>query len=102
MQRLTRRRVALGAFFATAVALPAATAWPSLAAQAPGTVTTMAQMSARLTAAEPGDVVTMAAGTYRSGTMKVARSGTPGKPITIRAAQVGATRITGKARIDLA
>src|SRR3954451_4635675 len=108
MRRLTSRKSLLGAFFATAVAVPAAMAWPSLAAQLPDraaravSVSSVRQLSTALAAAAPGDMITVAAGRYTTGTIRAARSGTGAKPITITAAKTGGATIAGTAKFDLA
>src|SRR3954454_12007196 len=108
MRRLTSRKSLLGAFFATAVAVPAAMAWPSLAAQVPGraaravSVSSVRQLSTALAAAAPGDRITVAAGRYTAGTITAVRSGTRDKPITIAAATTGGTTIAGTAKFELA
>ncbi len=124
MERKTRRKIVLGVVFATAVAVPSAIAWPSLAAQTPAqtptqtpaqaaaqtptraprtvTVSSVQQLSAALDVAVPGDRITVAAGRYASGIIKATRSGTGDKPITISAASVGAAEIAGSAQIQLA
>jgi hypothetical protein len=108
MRRLTSRKALLSAFFATAVAVPTAMAWPSLAAQIPDrapravSVSSVQQLSTALAAAAPGDRITVAAGRYTTGTIRAARSGTKAKPITIAASKTGGTTIAGKAKFDLA
>ncbi|HEY5938725.1 MAG TPA: hypothetical protein VIU61_28935 [Kofleriaceae bacterium] len=48
-------------------------------------VTTVAELRAALQAAQPGDVITLAAGTY-AGSFALAASGTPTQPIVVRGA----------------
>jgi parallel beta-helix repeat protein len=108
MNRRLRRKMALGAATATALAVPLAVAWPSLAAQNPTraprtmSVSSVRALSSAITAAVPGDHITVAAGAYRSGTIRVNRSGTAAQPITISAATVGGTEIGGSTKFDLA
>jgi hypothetical protein len=124
MKRKTRRKLALGTVFAAVTAVPLAVAWPSIAAQIPGgasappaavkaaapaggraaqtvSVASVPALSTAIAKAVPGDVITLAAGKYTSGTIKINRSGTADKPITISAASVGTTEIGGTAKIDL-
>ena len=108
MDRRLRRKVALGAGVAVAVAVPMAIAWPSLAAQPPTraprtvSVASMPALSTALSQAAPGDHISVAAGVYSSGTIKVSRSGTAAAPITISAASIGQTEISGSAKLQLA
>jgi parallel beta-helix repeat protein len=118
MDRKTRRRVALGAVCAAGLALPIAVALPSLAAQtsnatrAPAapvanraaqavSVSSVSALTTAIANAVPGDTISLAAGKYSSGTIKINRSGTADKPITISAASVGATEIGGSTKLDL-
>jgi poly(beta-D-mannuronate) lyase len=84
-----------------------AIAWPSLAGQTPTrapqavSVSSVQALSTTLAAAVPGDTVKLAAGRYSGGTIRVSRSGTAAKPITISAASVGATEIGGSTKLDL-
>ena len=105
MRRLTSRKSLLRMFAATAVAVPAGLVLPILADQVVDdsiAVSSVAQLSTALASAEPGDRISVAAGTYDAGTIRVARSGTKEKPITISAASIGTAAITGSAKIDLA
>jgi hypothetical protein len=124
MKRKTRRKLVLGTVFAAVTAVPLVVAWPSIAAQIPGappaepaavkaaapaggraaqtvSVASVSALSTAIAKAVPGDVITLAAGRYTSGTIKINRSGTAAKPITISAAGVGATEIGGSTKIDL-
>ena len=96
----------LGAISAVALAVPMSAAWPSLAAQprAPRalTVSSLGALSTAVAQAVPGDRITVAAGSYASGTIRVDRQGTAERPITIAAATVGGTELTGSAGFDLA
>jgi Chondroitinase B len=124
MKRKTRRKLVLGTVFAAVTAVPLAVAWPSIAAQIPGaapaepaavkaaapaggraaqtvSVASVSALSTAIAKAVPGDVITLAAGKYTSGTIKINRSGTAARPITISAASAGATEIGGTTKIDL-
>ena len=108
MDRRLRRKAVLGAISAAVVAVPLAAAWPSLAAQVPTraprvlSVSSIQQLTGAVAQAVPGDRITVAAGVYSSGTIKVDRSGTAAAPIRIAAAGTGATEIAGTAKIQLA
>src|SRR4051794_13378809 len=88
MDRKTRRRVALGAVCAAGLALPIAVAWPSLAAQtstaprAPAapvanraaqavSVSSVSALTTAIANAVPGDTISLAAGKYSGGTIKI-------------------------------
>ncbi len=120
MNRKTRRRVALGAVCAAVTAVPLAIAWPSAAAQAPiagqapnralqapnrapqaVSVSSISTLSTAIANAVPGDSIKLAAGKYSGGTIRINRSGTAAKPITISAASVGAVEIAGSTKLDL-
>jgi poly(beta-D-mannuronate) lyase len=108
MDGRTRRKVALGAASAVALAVPLAVAWPSIAAQtgAPSrapralSVSSLSALSTAVAAAVPGDRISVAAGVYSTGTIKIDRSGTAAAPIRISAASVGGTEIAGSAKIQ--
>src|SRR5689334_13244843 len=108
MDRRSRRKAALGAGVAAALAVPMAIAWPSLAAQTSGraprtvSVASMQALSSALAQAVPGDHVMVASGVYTSGTITISRSGTAAAPITVSAASVGQTTISGSAKLLLA
>jgi hypothetical protein len=100
-----KRSVLLGAISAVALAVPVSLAWPSLAAQSRApralTVSSLGALSTAVAQAVPGDRITVAAGSYASGTIRVNRQGTADRPITIAAAGLGGTELTGSAKFDL-
>jgi hypothetical protein len=65
------------------------------------TASSIANLSAALAQAKPGDHLQLADGVYSGGTIRATRSGTAQKPITISAANRGRSTLTGKAGIDL-
>jgi hypothetical protein len=65
---------------------------------APVIAVTPATFAAAATAASPGDILELAAGTYP--TFTFARDGAPGMPIVIRAAAGAAVDVTGDVRLD--
>jgi len=112
MRRTLRRKVALGAGAAVAVAVPLAIAWPTLAAteHAPvvqtraaraASVTSASQLSTAVAQAQPGDRITVADGVYRS-PIRVTRSGTASAPIVISAQNVGRAEVTADNAFQLA
>src|SRR6266536_1593060 len=105
MRRTLRRKVALGAGAAVAVAVPLAIAWPTLAAteHAPvvqtraaraASVTSASQLSTAVAQAQPGDRITVADG--------VNRSATAAAPIVISAQHVGRAEVTADNAFQLA
>lgn len=75
-----------------------AIAVPRTAAADDVTVTTTAELVAALAAAQPGDVITLAPGTYAtSANLRCDRAGEPGRPITVRAAALGTVVIESSA-----
>ena len=103
MDHRSRRQAALAAAGTVTLALPLAFAWPSLAAEAPTrTTASIQQLAATIATAMPGDTITLAAGRYTGGTIKVNRSGTAEAPIRITAASIGGTEISGSTTFDLA
>jgi poly(beta-D-mannuronate) lyase len=72
----------------------------SAAVPAPHAVSSMRALSTALAQAAPGDRITVAAGVYATGTVRITRSGTPSEPITIAAASRGAALLTGAAKIE--
>jgi hypothetical protein len=65
----------------------------------PVAVATVAELRAALQAAQPGDVITLAAGTY-AGAFAIAASGTPSQPIVLRGASQTDTILDGQACAD--
>jgi poly(beta-D-mannuronate) lyase len=105
--------MALGAVFAAAVAAPltlwglgTATAAPRPVSVTNVSVTSVPGLTAALARAVPGDRITVAAGVYTSGTLRITRSGTAAAPIRVAAAGTGASagtgavEMTGAARIE--
>lgn len=71
---------------------------PATAHAADTTVHTTAELIAALAAANPGDVITLAPGTYAIGAnLRCDRAGTAGAPITVRAATLGSAVISSTA-----
>jgi Chondroitinase B len=95
MDRPWRRSAFLLAGLVTAVGVPAALAWPSLAATSPRTlsVSNSAALASALATAQPGDRILVADGVYGTA-LQVARSGTATAPITIAARNPGHAQLT--------
>ncbi len=102
MDRRWRRRALLVAAAAAAIGVPAAIAWPSLAASTPRTMTvnTSAGLSAAVAGAQPGDRILVADGVYAAA-VTVNRSGTASAPITIAARNAGRAQLTTPNAIEL-
>jgi hypothetical protein len=102
---MSYRKALLAATGAVAIAVPLSFSWPSFAAQtrAPHAlaVASIQQLSDAAATAVAGDTITVAAGRYTGGTIKVNGSGTAEAPIRITAASVGATELGGSTTIDL-
>lgn len=60
-----------------------------------------AELPAALAAARPGDVLTLADGTYRDTTLGLRGTGSADRPIVIRAATPGRVTFTGRSSIEL-
>jgi hypothetical protein len=95
MDRRWRRCALLVVGAATAVGVPAALAWPGIAATAPRTlsVSTSAGLASAVAGARPGDHILVADGSYAA-TVTVNRSGTAAAPITVAARNPGQARLT--------
>jgi poly(beta-D-mannuronate) lyase len=93
------RKKVLIAVFGVAVAVPASIA--GIGAAATRAVTSIAALNTAVAAAAPGDTITLAAGTYTSGTITIKAKGTAAKPITVAAAKTGAAVIAGTAKVNL-
>lgn len=79
-----------------AISITAVAAAP--AAAEPRPVATTTELIAALAAANPGDVITLAPGTYAvSANLRCDRAGTAGAPITVRAEQLGSAVIESSA-----
>ena len=104
MNRTWRRRLVFAALTAASLAVPAALAWPGLAATVaagPRTLSasSVATLSTAVAQARPGDRIVVADGTYAA-PVRITRSGTAAAPITIACA--GTCRITGADGLRLA
>ena len=90
MDRPWRRSALLLSGLLTAVGVPAALAWPSLAATTPRTlsVSNSAALASAVANAQPGDRIMVADGVYGTA-LKVTRSGTATAPITRAACTPG-------------
>ena len=95
MDRPWRRSALLLIGLVIAVGVPAAIAWPSLAATSPRTlsVSTSGTLASALASAQPGDRIIVADGVYGTA-LKMTRSGTPTAPITIAARDPGQAQLT--------
>src|SRR5213078_1960237 len=95
MDRPWRRSALLLSGLLTAVGVPAALAWPSLAATTPRTlsVSNSAALASAVANAQPGDRIMVADGVYGTA-LKMTRSGTPTAPITIAARDPGQAQLT--------
>jgi hypothetical protein len=102
MNRRWRRSALLLASAAAALGIPAALAWPSLAATTPRTlsVSNAASFASAVANAQPGDKIMVADGTYAA-SIAVNRSGTASAPITIAARNPGQAQLTSPNAIQL-
>lgn len=96
------RRLGLRAVFAVVTAGPVVL--PGVAVARSHLVDSAADFAVAATAAQPGDDIAIAAGTYADWTMAIpaAIAGEPGRPIRIAPAQPGTVTLTGASRIDIA
>jgi hypothetical protein len=108
MYRTWRRKTAIwGAVAVTALALPVAAAWPSIAGS-PGTapavrtvtVASKAQLASAVARAKPGDRILVPDGTY-SAPIRLNRPGTAAAPITIAAKNPGKALVTSDKAFQL-
>jgi parallel beta-helix repeat protein len=102
-----RRRPARGRALATAAfaGIAAVAVLPSAAAAAPRvtTVSSIAQLQSAADAAQPGDRIELADGTYTtSGAITLRKSGTSSAPITVAAQHVGGAEIRGTSGFSFA
>jgi hypothetical protein len=102
MKSRLRTRLTLTAVFGAALAAPLTLGGLGTAAAAPqgASLASAPGLAAALDRAVPGDHVTVAAGVYASGTIRITRSGTAAAPIHVSAASVGAAVLTGGARVE--
>jgi hypothetical protein len=98
MHPLWRRRLAVGAVGATALAVPLGLTIPGNAATVKVvSVNSVSTLQRALDAAQPGDRVELADGSYTtSGPIRLTKSGTATAPVTVAAAHVGKAEIKGK------
>jgi hypothetical protein len=102
MHPLWRRRIAVGAVGATALAVSLTLAVPGIAATTRAvSVNSMSTLQKALDAAQPGDRIELADGSYSAGNpIRITRSGTATAPVTVAAAHVGKAEIKGSSGFE--